>query len=92
MAALPIVWQAKLQDAVTTSSGESESVAWGQAVKQGIKIAAMLEQTSVGKPDVQGYTDNEALRIAHHHGFSARMGHLRKHAKVNFDLMRATLA
>ena len=48
----PQSWSAKLQQVVTTNSGESESIAWSGGAKQLVKLGAIFEKTILGYDEV----------------------------------------
>jgi hypothetical protein len=90
---LPIDWGSKRQSAVSTSSGESEAMAWAPAVKAAMRAAAMLERTRRGaaeKVEIEAYIDNTAVLQAVLKGASGRMQHMKKHAEVSFELLKAS--
>ena len=84
----PQSWSAKLQQVVTTNSGESESIAWSGGAKQLVKLGAIFEKPILGVAKVYCYNDNEAARISFMHGASKRMSHVGRHAGVRFDFIR----
>jgi len=88
----PHHWTSGLQSAPTTCSGESETVAYAKNVKQGIKLAAMVDYTTIkGRTASIAYVDNESVRVGVGHGYSPKISeHLKNTAGASFRLLQAT--
>ena len=89
---LPTWWVSRVQTAPATCSGDSETISWGTNAKAAMRVAAMMEYTTVrGRVPIIGYVDNESLRIGIRRGYSPRMsGHLKGVAGANFQLLQST--
>ena len=79
----PLSWGAARQDVTTTSTGESESLAWATTAKNAIRLAAMVEYTRPNPVEIVGRLDNQAVEQAIRKGYSQKLGHLKKHAEVS---------
>lgn len=63
-------------------------MSWGICARAALRFAAILEDLRVGPLGVDGYFDNDSLRLAVQRGTNSKMGHLRKTASLNFRLLK----
>lgn len=57
-------------------------------MKLALRLAVILEDLRLTSLKLQGFVDNDSLRLALQRGSSSRMGHLRKTASLNFRLLK----